>query len=367
MKKLLAIAAALAIGFALAGCSAPAQSSSSASSETASLSASDPSASASESASSEAPAINWNTVKTAAEAAKGAGFDTFGVIDSITIDEMTFKDPAFSYADGVAQAAYEVGATGLYVRKADGAHKAPLTDRSESDFAYKWAQKYEGFEVSMWGPEKDAATVVTWADDTKQYGVTYQGLGGEEMTLDAEEVAEIVKGIKDAESPAKDDDDDDDDDADDQQSNGNGSGFISADDAKSYAVSALGLGLPETVTAELIQGGDAPHYEVVLKYGTEEHIIEVDAYTGDIWSDTLEDEADDDDDDDDDQYGGNDGGYISEDEAKSIAVSAAGMGLPEEVTVSLVEGGDAPHYEVTLTSGDESQVVEVDAYSGDVW
>ena len=78
------------------------------------------------------------------------------------------------------------------------------------------------------------------------------------------------------------------------------------------------------------------------------------------------DDADDDDADDSDEAT-NGSKYISEDEAEDIAVSVADMGLPKEVDADLEEGGDAPHYVVTLKSDDMVRVIEIDAATGEVW
>ena len=98
----------------------------------------------------------------------------------------------------MARAFYVQGAAAVDVRKADGTHKAPLTDRDKTEFASTWTKDYEDLDVTCYGLAKGAATVVTWADGTKEYGVTFQGLGGEELTFDSDEVADIVKGIKEA-------------------------------------------------------------------------------------------------------------------------------------------------------------------------
>ena len=202
MKKLAAITVAALFALALAGCGSQAASNSPASSATSSESASAeaPSASA---VSQTVTTANWTDVKTADEAAKGAGFNKFGVMNKITIDGQEYANPKFAYADGVAQATYEPAAIALIVRKADGKHTATLTDRDKAEFANTWSKSYEGLDVTCYGAAKGAATVFTWADGTKEYGVTYQGLGGEEVTLDSDEVSAIVKAIKEADGTAK--------------------------------------------------------------------------------------------------------------------------------------------------------------------
>ena len=198
-SKVCAIAAAMALAFALAGCAAPAPSSSSAEPESSSASSvSDVAKESSSTEAQEVEAVEWADAKDAAAAAKGAGFETFGVMKKVTIGDQKFKNPTFSYAGKVARALYETGATALDVRKADGKHKVALTDRDKTEFASKWTKSYEDLDVTLYGPAKGAATVITWTDGTASYGVTFQGLGGEEMTMDSDEAAAIVKGFKKA-------------------------------------------------------------------------------------------------------------------------------------------------------------------------
>ena len=199
MKRIAMIVTAAVLALALAGCASSAPSSSSASSESSAMSASEPAVSSSSSASSQSAApINWTKVKSAEEAAKGAQIDKFGVMDKITANDTEFKDPAFAYADGVAQALYETGAMAIDVRKADGSHITPLSDRDKAEFAQTWTKSYEDLDVTLYGPATGAATVFSWADGTQQYCVTFQGLGGEEVTMDSDNVAMIVKGMKEA-------------------------------------------------------------------------------------------------------------------------------------------------------------------------
>ena len=359
MKKIAIAAAAAALALALAGCAAPAASSSSAAPEASSSSAS---------ASSSAPTINWKTVKTADEAAKGAGIDSFGVMQEIKIDDATYKNPAFSYAEGVANANYETGAIGVIVRKADGKHTAPLTDRDTAEFAETWTKSYEDLDVTLYGPAKGAATVVTWKDGTAEYGVTYQGLGGEEVTMDSDDVAAVVKGIKEANTkePEK---------KDEEESDSAESKYISEQAAKDAAVAYMNSGVPDEVTAELVEGGDAPHYVVTINYGGDIQTVEVDALTGDVWSATSSRNDDDDDDDDDadddndaDDDDDDDGNYIGEKAAENAAISSEGTENLIDVDSELVVGGDAPHYDVTLNyGGGDIRTVQVDALTGDVW
>lgn len=191
MRKMLTVAAVLAI--ALAGCSsAPKESTEPAEPEV-----------VEEEVADEGTTIEWTDATDAAAAAKGAGFDRFGVIDSFKLGDLEFKDPKFSYSGGVAQAVYETPATMFTIRKADGNHNVPVTDRVLGEFAANWTKEIEGIEVNCYGAAKGATTVATWKEGTREFGVTFQGLGGDEMSMDSDELATIVKGVKEADAEKK--------------------------------------------------------------------------------------------------------------------------------------------------------------------
>ena len=227
---------------------------------------------------------DWKDAKTAEEAAKGAGFELFGVPESVKIDDLTFENPTYSYADGVARASYETGAAGLFLHKADGKHEAPLTDRDTDEFACTWTKEYDGIEVTMYGQAKGATTVMTWKDDAQEFGVTYQGLGGEELSMDSDTCAEIVKAVREANVAKTQNADEKKDEKKDEQQNTEttNDAYIGEDKAKSIAINAAGNA--ENVTCELQTGGDAAHYNVTLTTGGVTYLYEIDAYTGAIWT-----------------------------------------------------------------------------------
>ena len=198
MKKIIAIAATIVLAFALSGCVTQVTKESK---ETPSTS--DKSASASASSAS-AAAVNWTSALTPDDAAKGAGISSFGAPQRTVIADFVFTGPTFAYTDHVAQATYEVpGSAKLIVRKAEGAHTAPLTDRDKSGFSQTWQNSYEGYDVTSYGNKQGAATMCVWNDGTKEYGVTIEGLGSAEVTMDSEDIDDIVKAVKAAESAPK--------------------------------------------------------------------------------------------------------------------------------------------------------------------
>ena len=137
----------------------------------------------------------WTKVSSAAEAAKGAGnMEEFEVPQQLQINDLTFSDPAFSYLDGVAQASYESGAIGIYVRKACGIYGGPMTDRDLESFPQHWTQPIGDDAddvVDCYGMEKDSAIVIQWGDEEEFFTVTSQGLGGEEYGMDAATVSRL--------------------------------------------------------------------------------------------------------------------------------------------------------------------------------
>ena len=135
----------------------------------------------------------WTKVSSGAEAARCAGnMEDFEIPQQLKINDLTFSDPTYSYLDGVAQAYYESGAIGIYVRKACGIYGGPMTDRDLDSFPQHWTQQV-GDDVDdvvdCYGMEKDSAIVIQWGDAEEFYTVTSQGLGGEEYGMDATTVS----------------------------------------------------------------------------------------------------------------------------------------------------------------------------------
>lgn len=148
----------------------------------------------------------WSEDKDAEAAAKGAGLDKFSCFEKVTFNDTDYKDPKFAHAQGVAQAVYEPAATKLTLREGASGHKAPLTDLDKTELAQKWTKSIDGIDVTHYGPKEGAAVVITWSDGGSDFGVTYEGTGGEQPTLDDEDVSAIVHAVKDASEDKKDDD-----------------------------------------------------------------------------------------------------------------------------------------------------------------
>ena len=72
----------------------------------------------------------------------------------------------------------------------------PNTDRNIDEFAASWTQNVKGATIQCYGPSQDNATVIVWGVDDDTYCVTFQGYGGEEMTMDPDDVSSLVNGIQ---------------------------------------------------------------------------------------------------------------------------------------------------------------------------
>jgi len=142
------------------------------------------------------PSTEWTPASSASDAAQNAGVDGFDVMDSIVIGNNTFNSPAFAYTDYAVQAVYELPACTVCLRKGQGEYAAKLTDRNIEEFPQTWTQNHKGLEIKCYGAEEGAATVIQWKIDDATFYLTYQGYGGEEMTMDPDDITSLVSGIQ---------------------------------------------------------------------------------------------------------------------------------------------------------------------------
>lgn len=278
-------------------------------------------------------ATQMTSASSAMEAASGAGLSSFGVMDSFTLEENTFANPTFAYSTGVAQATYEQGAIAIIVRKGDANGNAQLTDRALSEFKQNWNKSIGDIQVTLYGSAKGAATYFTWKSGTSAYGVTYQGLGGDEMSMDSDDVALLVRSITDVDAAAaaaaaqaaatasqgaQTQTNANDQSAANSQNNQNGEqqqqngatntntnanantntnktgtaagsnaasstpeSVVSHDDAMDVVIEDLGI-LPEHMSSTFITNENGAYYLVVSADGDEVHYYEIDAVTGEV-------------------------------------------------------------------------------------
>ena len=69
-----------------------------------------------------------------------------------------------------------------------------------------------------------------------------------------------------------------------QTSTNDTAGMISSGEASNIAVNSVAYGNNvSNLSAQLVTGGDAPHYVVTFHFDDADYTVEVDAYTGEVW------------------------------------------------------------------------------------
>ena len=346
---------------------------------------------------------NWTRVASAADAAQAVGLARFGVPAQVAIRDLGYADPAFSWAGGVAQATYETGATALVVRKANiGAHEAPLTDRTEAEFAWEYEIDVDGLRLTALGNTQDSATVITWKDGSVEYGITWQGLGGEEMAMSRDDAARLARTIRDAnaepqrqaaptqttqqQAPAQQQAQ--------PQESAPTSGLISQQDAIAIATSYVaGDNNVSNVACELSSVSTEPRYVVTFHFDDADYLVKVGARDGSVWyataifnDGTTSDVTKRTDDEAEATSAQPKQGETGEAETTptqlqqettnssmigsgaAIDAAASSVGCQTSgASAQLVTGGDAPHYVVTFHYDDADYSVTLDAYTGEIW
>ena len=137
----------------------------------------------------------WSDVASAEEAAAGAGVGTFEVADNLGVSDMTLFDPQYRCMEGIAEVDLQGGAFQVTVHKGAGFSGQDLSG-DYTEYPLEWTQDCDGVEVSCRGYEEGMAAAFDWTVGDASYSVMLEGLGGEEMAVDAEDVATIVASVK---------------------------------------------------------------------------------------------------------------------------------------------------------------------------
>lgn len=240
--------------------------------------------------------FTWMGAATGADAARVVGLGRFEVPGRIELGDLVYENPTFSTAGNVAQATYETPATQLVVRKGNvNGHTAPLSDRKEAEFANKHEADVDGLRVTELGVDGEHATVLTWADGTVEYGVTWQGLGGDEMSMSTEDAARVVRSVRDANADPKPAQQQNQQQAAPQQKAAQQQGapqqkeqptsnMISAERAIAIATSYVaGDNNVSNVNCEFNQGSSAPRYTVTFHFDDADYVVKVGAEDGSVW------------------------------------------------------------------------------------
>ena len=139
----------------------------------------------------------WTEAKTAEEAAKGAGLDTFDYGDGNEISLGKLETEKIEYMEGICRAVVPVAAVDIRIYK--GLAKENNGDVSFDDNEYKreWTQNIKGLEVKCFGNRSAEATKVIWTVDDYSYAITAYGMGGDDdFGLSSDDVSSLVNAIQ---------------------------------------------------------------------------------------------------------------------------------------------------------------------------
>ena len=215
MKKKIVTAAIVSavLALALAGCAGSSASSASASasgasSASAESSASSASASASGASSASASASAqaesggsvglanpWSEVKTAEEAAQGAGLDNFNAGAEAELDLGGEPVVTYRYMEGLAEAQIEYPASMLTVRKGVHVEDGDVSG-DYNEYSLTWSQTVGDVVVKCQGNRTGESQKSTWTVGDVDYSISALGLGGDvDFGLNEERLALIVAAI----------------------------------------------------------------------------------------------------------------------------------------------------------------------------
>ena len=321
----------------------------------------------------------WAPATSGDTAAAQVGLARFGLPASVDLGDLHYENPAFAFAGRVAQATFETPATELVIRKAvTGKHEAPMSDRKDTEFVQKWERDVDDAHLTLLGATQDRATVITWKDGVVEYGITWQGLGGDEMAMDMGQVDSLVRAIREANAVP-------------QQQNQQqaapqqqtqqqvapqqqaptDNGIISSDKAISIATSYVaGDNNVSNVGCVLTHGQTTTFYTVTFHFDDADYTVKVVAADGSILDATATyndgttrsvtqsaDEAN----------AAANNGLISSDQAIGIATSyVAGDNNVSNVGCDLTQGQTTTFYTVTFHFDDADYAVRVAAADGTV-
>lgn len=142
----------------------------------------------------------WSDVGSLAEAAEGAGLDSFTIPEGSEISLGAVDVSAYRCMDGLAEAVIEFPAVEMRIRK--GLESA--ADVGEGDisgdygeYANTWTQNIKGLEVTCFGNREGDATKTIWQADDVFYSITVEGLGGDtDYGLSADDLSSLINGIQ---------------------------------------------------------------------------------------------------------------------------------------------------------------------------
>lgn len=138
----------------------------------------------------------WTDVETGAEAAKGAGVDTFEIPEGTKISLGEIKVDAYRYMDGIAEALVPFPAVDMTIRKGIYAGDGDISG-DYNDYSNMWTETINGLEVNCYGNREGESTKTVFISGDYAYTITAYGLGGDtDYGLKADDLNAIISGLK---------------------------------------------------------------------------------------------------------------------------------------------------------------------------
>ena len=138
----------------------------------------------------------WSDVATGAEAAQGAGVDTYEVPEGAEISLGAIKVEAYRYMDGIAEAYIPFPAVDTTIRKGIYAGDGDISG-DYNEYAHMWTDNINGMDVSCYGNREGESTKTVAISGDYAYTITAYGMGGDtDYGLSADDLNTILSGLK---------------------------------------------------------------------------------------------------------------------------------------------------------------------------
>lgn len=139
----------------------------------------------------------WNEAKSAKEAAKAAGLDTFEYGEGNAISLGDVKAEKTEYMEGVVHAYIPIAAVDLNIYKGLASIDEGDISFDQKKYEHEWTQNIKGLEVKCFGNREGEATKTIWTVDDYSYAITAYGAGGDDdFGLSADDISSLVNAIQ---------------------------------------------------------------------------------------------------------------------------------------------------------------------------
>jgi len=138
----------------------------------------------------------WSEVSSAAEAAQGAGIDSFDAPDNVTLSIGSVTDVAYRCMDGIAEVDLMYPAVEVTIRKGVATEGGDISG-DYNEYANTWEQTLKGLTVTCSGNREGEATKTIWTANGMDYSITALGMGGDtDFGLSADDLNSLINALQ---------------------------------------------------------------------------------------------------------------------------------------------------------------------------